>query len=426
MTSHNNDTELVEQRVEDLTTGATNDETSTPSPLAMSAFSGLGGMDLGLEAAGYRLVGAIEVDDVARSSLRANRDGRWPIVGADIADTARELRPDDLGLARGELALLAGGPPCQPFSKAAQWSRSGRTGMKDARATCLTDFLSLIDHFLPEAALIENVPGFIRGPTAVLDMVTECLDNINVANHTNYTTAARVIDAADYGVPQHRRRAIVVIRRDGPAFDWPAATHSSAPVRAWDAIGDLRLDNDEVPALRGRWAALLPSIPEGQNYQWHTDRGGGRPLFGYRRRFWSFLLKLAKDQPAWTLAAQPGPSTGPFHWDNRPLAVREMLRLQTFPASWIVEGDHRQRVRQVGNATPPLLAEVFARSLLQPAGGTVSQPRPRYRIQRRRHVPQPAQVKGIPSEYSDLEGDHPAHPGTGLGSQPRDLSAAVS
>ena len=400
--------------------------TSTRSPLALSAFSGLGGMDLGLEAAGYRLVGAIELDELARCSLRANRDGRWPIIGEDIADAAARLRPEDLGLARGELALLAGGPPCQPFSKAAQWSRSGRTGMTDARATCLTHFLSLIDRFLPEAALIENVPGFIRGPTAALDVVTECLGNINSANRTSYTMAARVIDAADYGVPQRRKRAIVVIRRDGPAFGWPAKTHADVPVRAWDAVGDLHLDSGEVPTLRGRWAGLLPSIPEGQNYQWHTDRGGGRPLFGYRCRFWSFLLKLAKDQPAWTLPAQPGPSTGPFHWDNRPLAVREMLRLQTFPANWIVEGDYRQRVRQVGNSTPPLLAEVLARSLLQQVGGTPPQSRPRHRIPRRRHVPQAAQVKGVPSEYRGIEGDHPAHPGTGLGPQPRDLSAALS
>ena len=83
------------------------------------------------------------------------------------------------------------------------------------------------------------------------------------------------------------------------------------------------MGDSELPAARGGWADLLPSIPEGQNYLWHTDRGGGRPLFGYRRRFWSFLLKLSKHRPSWTLSAQPGPSTGPFHWTNRPLAVRE-------------------------------------------------------------------------------------------------------
>ena len=84
----------------------------TRSPLALSAFSGLGGMDLGLEAAGYRLVGAIELDELARSSLRKNRDGQWSIIGEDIADAAVRLRPEDLGLDRGELALLAGGPSC--------------------------------------------------------------------------------------------------------------------------------------------------------------------------------------------------------------------------------------------------------------------------------------------------------------------------
>jgi DNA (cytosine-5)-methyltransferase 1 len=383
-------------------------------------------MDLGVEAAGFRLVGAIELDELARSSLQANRNGSWPLVGEDIADAAARLRPKDLGLERGGLGLLAGGPPCQPFSKAAQWSRSGRAGMSDSRAACLTPFLSLIDRFLPEAVLIENVPGFTHGPTAALDFVTENLRRINSANGTSYRMAARIIDAADYGVPQRRKRAIVVIRRDGSAVEWPTETHTDTPVRAWDAIGDLHLDGDELPAPRGRWAGLLPSIPEGQNYQWHTDRGGGRPLFGYRRRFWSFLLKLAKDQPAWTLPAQPGPSTGPFHWDNRPLAIREMLRLQTFPARWIVEGDYRQRVRQVGNATPPLLAEVLARSLLEQMHGTTPHSRPRHRIPRRRRVPRAAQVEGVPVEYLEMEGEHPAHPGAGLGPQPRNSTTNVS
>ena len=164
-----------------------------------------------------------------------------------------------------------------------------------------------------------------------------------------------VVNAADYGVPQHRRRAIVVARRDGGTFAWPPKTHVERPVRAWDAIGSLHLRPSELPETRGAWADLLPSIPEGHNYLWHTDRGGGRPLFGYRRRFWSFLLKLSKHQPSWTLSAQPGPSTGPFHWESRPLAVREILRLQSFPAN--VEGR-----RQLSPTSSPSRQRHAARS----------------------------------------------------------------
>ena len=96
----------------------------------------------------------------------------------------------------------------------------------------------------------------------------------------------------------------------------------------------------------------------------YRPRRRGLPLFGYRCKFWSFLLKLAKNQPSWTLPANPGPSTGPFHWSNRPLSIREMLRLQTFPASWKLPDVSRvTKVRLVGNATPPLLTEILGRSI---------------------------------------------------------------
>src|SRR4029079_12045835 len=129
----------------------------------------------------------------------------------------------------------------------------------------------------------------------------------------------------------------------------------------WDAIGCEEF-SEPVAQATGKWADLLASIPEGKNYLWHTNRGGGHQLFGYRTRYWSFLLKLAKDEPSWTLPAHPGPATGPFHWDNRPLSVAEMLSLQSFPAAWRVEGERRaDHVTQIGNATPPLLAELLGR-----------------------------------------------------------------
>lgn len=376
-------------------------------------------MDLGIEAVGFRLTGTIEIDELARSSVHANRNGQWPVVGHDIADFASSVRPDDLGLERRELSLLAAAPPCQPFSKAAQWSRTSRVGIDDRRADCLHDLIHLIDVFLPEAILLENVPGFISGKNSAIDVLERHLDEINDRNSTGYRLETSVLDAADFGVPQHRRRAIVVALRDGGPFTWPNPTHADKRVRAWDAIGTLKLEADEIPQNRGTWAGLLPSIPEGQNYLWHTDRGGGRPLFGYRRRFWSFLLKLSKQQPSWTLPAQPGPSTGPFHWESRPLAVREMLRLQSFPATWSVRGSYRQQVHQVGNATPPLLAEVLARALLEHVGGTAPNSPPRYRIPRKRKLPAPEPVLAIPREFRELEGDHPAHPGAGLGPRPR-------
>ena len=106
----------------------------------------------------------------------------------------------------------------------------------------------------------------------------------------------------------------------------------------WDALADIEPNPGEDLALRGKWGDLLASIPEGNNYLWHTDRGGGKPLFGWRRRYWSFLLKLAKSRPSWTIQAQPGPAIGPFHWANRRLSMRELCRLQTFPDDVFIVG----------------------------------------------------------------------------------------
>ncbi|MBK8082424.1 MAG: DNA cytosine methyltransferase [Devosia sp.] len=157
-------------------------------------------------------------------------------------------------------------------------------------------------------------------------------------------------------MPQLRERIFFVGSRDGRAFRFPAPTHAPAEAlnadlithtAAWHAIGDLDPgDTAQNLALAGKWADLLPTIPEGCNYLWHTDRRGGQPLFGWRRRYWNFLLKLSKRQPAWTIQAQPGPATGPFHWNNRRLSALELARLQTFPdglrASWHRKGQGRR------------------------------------------------------------------------------------
>ncbi len=391
-------------------------------PTVLSGFSGMGGLDLGLEAAGFTHIGCIELDETARRSLKANRDDRWPLLDAgDILDVAETLRPADVGLRRRELTLLAGAPPCQPFSKAAQWSHTSRTGLDDERSDCLDGFLDLVETFLPKAILLENVTGFAQGAIAALPSIERSLARINAQWGTHYRPEPRIIDAASFGVPQRRRRAIIVALRDGGQLEWPTPTHDKAPVRAWDAIG--RLPLADPPVAVGKWADLLPSIPEGENYLWHTTRGGGRPLFGYRTRYWSFLLKLAKDTPAWTLPAQPGPSTGPFHWANRPLAVEELLRLQSMPADWVVEGGYRDQVRQVGNATPALLAEVLGRAVLaslQLSGPTgVLQ----LTIPRLKSVPKARPPEKLSARYRALEGDHPDHPGAGLGPKARRRSA---
>jgi DNA (cytosine-5)-methyltransferase 1 len=382
-------------------------------PTVLSTFTGPGGLDLGLERAGFRTLACIEQDPLPRATLRRNRP-HWKILEpGGIGEVAAELRPRHLGLREKELCLLAGGPPCQPFSKAGQWSPNGRSGFGDRRADGLAGFMRLVETFLPRAVLIENVPGFAKGQSSAFRRIQQQLQGINERAGTAYRLEVRFLNAVNFGVAQKRERAILVAFRDGHSFNWPHATHCDCPVRAWDAIGHLR--NGRAPDSAGKWTALLPSIPEGQNYLWHTPRGGGEPLFGYRTKYWSFLLKLAKDQPSWTLPAHPGPGTGPFHWADRPLTIREMLRLQSFPATWKVEGRRREQVLQVGNATPPLLAEVLARAIASHCWGKRFATAPTLAIPRKRHVPPPEPVRSVPKHYLSLRGDHPDHPGAGRG-----------
>ncbi|MGH8544865.1 MAG: DNA cytosine methyltransferase [Gammaproteobacteria bacterium] len=379
----------------------------------LSAFTGLGGLDLGLEAAGFKTIACIERDPTTRLSIHANRPNRKLLKTADIVDVARILSPKDLGLRRRQLNVLAGGPPCQPFSKAAQWAETGRRGLADPRAKCLSAFLRLAERFLPRVVLIENVPGFARGETSAIRAIKAKLRRINKRYRTSYRLEWRVLNAADYGVPQKRDRTILIARRDGRAFDWPASTHAGRHVRAYDALADVTAI--KRPKLTGYWAELLGSIPEGRNYLYLTKEGGGPPVFGSRRRYWSFLLKLAKDSPAWTISAQPGPATGPFHWSNRPLAIKELLRLQSFPKGWRVSGSRTAQVRQIGNATPPLLAEVIGRALGNSVFGRTYQNPLRLGISRRRKVPAATAPASIPAKYRKHVGRHTAHPGEGRG-----------
>ena len=277
--------------------------------------------------------------------------------------------------------------------------------------------MTLIERLLPHALLIENVPGFVKGDRSALPLLEELLAGVNSRSGTRYKLSYRVLNSAEFGVPQRRRRAIVIAFRNGANSAWPGVTHRNCPVRAWDALHDVRPETPPAPS--GRFAGLLSSIPEGQNYQYFTEHGEGPSLFGYRRRYWSFLLKLAKVEPAWTVPANPGPATGPFHWDSRPLAPEEILRLQTFPNSWKLEGSYREQVRQAGNATPPLLAEILGRSIATQLFGADFRGHPTLAIGRSEFVPPPAPPRPVAAEYMALARRHDPHPGAGCGPRPQ-------
>lgn len=397
-------------------------------PKVISLYSGAGGLDYGFEAAGFDTGVAVEMDHDCCDTLRKNRD--WAVIERSIFDVPTEEMLDAGGLRRGDVDLVIGGPPCQPFSKAGYWARGDSLRLDDPRANTLSAYLRVVEEARPRAFLLENVEGLAySGKDEGLRLLLGEIARINRATKSAYRPVVQVLSAADYGVPQLRERVFIVAARDGSPFRFPSPTHGEGgddspllpstiePHRnAWDAIGDLPPDPDEDLAPRGKWAELLPSIPEGQNYLWHTDRGGGRPLFGWRRRFWTFLLKLAKSRPSWTIQAQPGPAVGPFHWRNRRLSMRELCRIQTFPDNVTITGGRTSVQRQVGNAVPSLLAEVLGRSIRTQLLGLPAQ-RGALKLLPPRRAPVPSAERhvDVPKRFRKLEGEHTPHPGTGQG-----------
>lgn len=394
----------------------------------ISLFSGAGGLDYGLEAAGFAFGAGVELDQDCVSTLLESRPA-WRVINRSIFDvTTAEL----LHLAeerKGQVELVAGGPPCQPFSKAGYWASGDAKRLSDPRADTLGAFLRVVREALPTVMLLENVEGIkYAGKDEGLQLLLSELEAINKAHKTSYTPFVGVLNAADFGVPQVRERVFVVAHREGLPFRFPTATHQPPSVSAnlpgsfepyhtaWDALGDVEVTDDEDLAVRGKWADLLPSIPEGSNYLHHTDRGEGLPLFGWRRRYWTFLLKLAKNRPSWTIQAQPGPAVGPFHWSNRRLSVRELKRLQTFPEDVNIVGERGSAQKQLGNAVPSLLAEVMGRAIAeQLLDRRPPTPKPLLLPERRLPVPAPSPVAEVPARYRRLAGKHAPHPGTGLG-----------
>jgi DNA (cytosine-5)-methyltransferase 1 len=404
--------------------------TRRSQPTAISLYTGAGGLDYGFEAAGFRTVFANDLDHDSCETIRRNRN--WPVVEREIDRVGSDELLGVAGLERGEPDVLIGGPPCQPFSKSGYWANGEARRLKDPRAATLDEYLRVLEDTLPRAFLLENVHGIAySSKNEGLELLLRKIREINERQGTSYHPRCEVLNAAAYGVPQLRERFFMIASREGLPFQFPAA--SFAPPHeddeqqtvfadlpsyrtAWDALGDLEPPEDEALAMRGKWAGLLPSIPEGENYLWHTDRGGGLPLFGWRRRYWTFLLKLAKSRPSWTIQAQPGPAVGPFHWESRRLSMRELCRLQTFPDDVEIFGSLGSVQRQVGNAVPSLLAEVLAREIKTQLLGWGPMRTPLKLLPPDRSpAPPPERPRPVPKRYRGLADDHDPHPGTGKG-----------
>jgi DNA (cytosine-5)-methyltransferase 1 len=235
-------------------------------------------------------------------------------------------------------------------------------------------YLNCLRRLMPRVFLLENVAGL------AYDVHREALDSIlDTASSLGYRCSWKVLNAADYGVPQIRERLFVVGVREGE-FRFPSPTHRDPDKPAslfdtglppWQTVGEVLADldteanaDDEGHFAGGGHHELLKEVPPGDNYLFFTEkRGHPDPIFRWRSRYWSFLLKLSPDRPSWTIQARRSNNMGPFHWRNRILRIEEIKRIQTFPDDWQLAGTIDEQWRQVGNAVPPGLAALLGSSI---------------------------------------------------------------
>jgi len=320
----------------------------------ISVFSGILGLEMGLHKAGFATKLAIDIDESAKETVAINFP-ELDYVIKDIADVTPSFILDRTGFESGEIDLLAGGPPCQPFSKSGL-----RRGLNDNRGPLFEHYIELLIGLEPRAFILENVRGIASSRKG-----QDWKEILNEFRKTWYTLYWKVLDVANYGVPQFRQRLFLVGFRKRIKFSFPEKTHGHVNgvncqlkpfVTVQDAIGRLRCVKDDPP-YQGKYAHLLKDIPEGLNYSYYCkERGHPNPLFKWRSKFWYFLHKIDRNRPSLTIQACPGNNTGPFHWENRKLGISELKRLQTIPDWFKIKGSYKTKHRHIGNAVPPVLA----------------------------------------------------------------------
>lgn len=373
-------------------------------------FAGAGGLGIGVCQAGGDLRLSVELDPVACMTLKANAQrGEEAVLQADVTTlTGSQLRRA-AGLTMRDPLVVVGGAPCQPFSKAAYWTEAGDDAAfrraraagvagitrppaptvprADSRRTLVEHFARLVIESHADAFIFENVPSIAHPRNRpILDGLVQEL------SAQGHQIAVVKVNAVAFGVPQRRER-VFVLGSKASAPEPPRPTHHTAADAPIQAGADLQpmptageacapfksahyFEPEEV--IRGRWAEHLRTVPPGFNYKAHTAWAGHpNPTFVTETRFWNFLLKLHPELPSWTIAATPGPWTGPFHWDNRRLRVPELAALQAFPAGYKLAGPRRERVRQLGNAVPPPVARHMITAVLSTFAARAQQARRR-------------------------------------------------
>ena len=335
------------------------------APVALSLFSGAGGLSLGLAWGGFRVAGYVELEASARQIYEANLGG--VCLGRDV----RQVTPSDVRSWRaqfGDVAVLAGGPPCQGFSLA------GKRNVDDPRNRLFLDFARIAGILEPEVVILENIALMLsmRGPSGgpIAHDVAMAFES------RGYECQFQVLNAQDYGVPQFRERVFfIACRSRPPSFPTPthgpkaADGHEGSRLRSFrDATADLepleageRSISDDL-----HWAVNHPAhvvdwlidVPEGRSAHDNQDPAN-RPPSGYNTTY----KRLVWEAPCSTVGTTFGmisASRNVHPQDTRSLTIREAARCQSFPDSFCFPGRKGAVRTAIGNAVPPLLGAVVA------------------------------------------------------------------
>lgn len=394
-----------------LDAGVAGKNTQSP-PTVVSLFTGAGGLDLGLRD--LDLLACVEISPIFCATLEQNRDAgllgssQTKIVQADLSRLDPYDLMDQLGLQRGELDILVGGPPCQSFSTAGR-----RRTVSDPRGTLLWSFLRFVEVLRPKVFVMENVRGLLSAalrhraiadrpntggaalsaeelPGSVIQAWAEDLMKINNAE---YRADCFEVNAVNYGAPQLRERVIIIGNRLGQTLDFPAPTHGRIDANTgmpedgllpFSTLGTA-LDGyvDPAPVLvdfSPRKKRFLSMVPPGGNWRSLPEQvaresmGAAYHAKGGRSGWWR---RLSWDLPCPTIVTLPNhASTSMCHPDEvRVLTVGESAVVQGFPRQWRFAGTAQEQMTQVGNAVPVRLGEVVLGVVSQClAGGSVDAP----------------------------------------------------
>jgi DNA (cytosine-5)-methyltransferase 1 len=374
--------------------------TKAASASHISLFSGAGGLDLGIEKAGFSTLAFVEKDAAARATLVLNREhfskSEAPVLNDALSTSGKDLL-NASGLSVGQLDLLSGGPPCQPFSTAGH-----RLSIVDPRGSLFGRYLQVVSELRPRFFLLENVRGLLSAalehrplarrdagnkpirPTEVLGSFLNLVILPEINERLGYEVAYGLVNAADYGVPQARERVVFIASRDhelksASIMDLMPPTHTSgvakgrrSHVKLGEALRDLNDDGASMDYSPER-KRVFDLIPEGRNWRFIRDEigdsklrevmGGAYSSTGGRVGFWR-RLSWGKVSP--TLPASPvQKATGLCHpSETRPLSVREYARVQQFRDDYAFAGSVAAQYRQIGNAVPVGLAEAMGKAVM--------------------------------------------------------------